>query len=378
MMKKISHSTAIWWLSILAIVAAPVAAMVATTGAQAQSWSWPWETETRREPPPREEQPPPQQYDPRQQPPPYSNNNQPGYGQGAPTYRQSPPAYGQQPPAYQANRSPICLQLEQQLARQANGGQNRAQQIAELSRQIREIRSQLRNAEIRIDRQNCYERFFFSRTLRRSPTCINLARSISGFERQLQDLELQRQQAQSQTSQDRQDEIIRALARNNCGAAYTQEARRRSPMRNFWQDEDTSDGRVRGNTFSGLPFATYRTLCVRLCDGYYFPISFSTLPTHFSRDAQACQSRCAAPTELYFHQNPGGSVAEMISQTNQQPYSQLSTAFRYRKQYVPGCSCKQAEYVEHAPNNPGSGAKPQGAAAQPQEKPKRDAMSPVR
>jgi hypothetical protein len=375
-MKRKSHGTVIWWASILAIAAIPVAATIATTDARAQSsWSWPWETETRREPPPRQEPQPPGQYDPRRQPPPY--------GAPAPGYGQQPPVYGQQPPAYQQNRSPICLQLEQQLARQANGGQNRAQLIAGLSRQIREYRSQLRNAEIRIDRRNCYERFLFTRTLRRTPECINLARSASALERQLRDLELQYQQAQSHTSQDRQDEIIRALARNNCGTTYTREARRRSPMRNFWQDEDTSDGRVRGNTFAGLPFATYRTLCVRLCDGYYFPVSFSTLPTHFARDAQACQSRCAAPTELYFHQNPGGSVAEMISQTNQQPYSQLKSAFRYRKEYVPGCSCKQAEYVDRsAPGFQGNGGRPQGAAAQPGQtpgkKPKRDAMSPVR
>ena len=86
-------------------------------------------------------------------------------------------------------------------------------------------------------------------------------------------------------------------------------------------------------------------MCVRLCDGYYFPVSFSTLPTHFQRDNDACQSKCAAPTELYFHQNPGGSVDQMVSQSTQQPYTALRTAFRYRKEFVKGCSCKQSEFV---------------------------------
>ena len=34
----------------------------------------------------------------------------------------------------------------------------------------------------------------------------------------------------------------------------------------------------------------------------------------------------------------------MLSFSGQQPYTGLKTAFRYRKEYVQGCSCKQAEY----------------------------------
>ncbi len=108
---------------------------------------------------------------------------------------------------------------------------------------------------------------------------------------------------------------------------------------------EESDGpRGPTNQFGNLPFATYRTLCVRLCDGYYFPVSFSTLPNHFQRDAQLCQSQCAAPAELYYHQNPGGAVEQAVSASTQQPYTSLKSAFRYRKEFVQGCSCKQAEY----------------------------------
>ena len=84
---------------------------------------------------------------------------------------------------------------------------------------------------------------------------------------------------------------------------------------------------------------------MRLCDGYYFPVSFSTLPTHFDRDADVCQSKCAAPAELYYHQNPGSSMEQAVSYKTKQTYTSLRTAFRYRKEYVQGCSCKQAEYM---------------------------------
>ena len=76
-----------------------------------------------------------------------------------------------------------------------------------------------------------------------------------------------------------------------------------TPSPALWSDEGDAP-RGPGNQFGNLPFATYRTLCVRLCDGYYFPVSFSTLPNHFQRDAELCQSRCAAPAELLLPPKP--------------------------------------------------------------------------
>src|SRR5688572_4629876 len=34
---------------------------------------------------------------------------------------------------------------------------------------------------------------------------------------------------------------------------------------------------------------TYRTWCVRSCDGYYFPVSFSTTREHLSTDQVTCE-----------------------------------------------------------------------------------------
>jgi hypothetical protein len=171
-----------------------------------------------------------------------------------------------------------------------------------------------------------------------------------------------------------QDDIIRELARNGCGPQYVQEARKRDNASNpfamlFGGGEDGEAPRGPANNFGNLPFATYRTLCVRLCDGYYFPVSFSTLPNHFQRDADVCHDQCAAPAELYYHQNPGGAVEQMVSASTQQPYTSLKSAFRYRKEYVPGCSCKQAEYdpgaLEKRAEAPAPAAAPAPAPAAP-------------
>ena len=92
-------------------------------------------------------------------------------------------------------------------------------------------------------------------------------------------------------------------------------------------------------------------------------MSFSTLPNHFQRDADVCQQRCAAPAELYYHQNPGATVEQATSIKSQQPYSKLPVAMRYRKEYVQGCSCNQAEYVPPASEKKAEGAAPASGTA---------------
>lgn len=98
---------------------------------------------------------------------------------------------------------------------------------------------------------------------------------------------------------------------------------------------DTSVGRLRVPTGG-----TFRTLCVRTCDGYFFPISFSTSSDKFPQDAQICASMCpAAETDLFIYPNPGGEPENMMSLAGI-AYKDLPNAFRHRKEYVEGCSCQ--------------------------------------
>jgi hypothetical protein len=84
----------------------------------------------------------------------------------------------------------------------------------------------------------------------------------------------------------------------------------------------------------------YRTLCVRLCDGYYFPISFSTRASGFARDAAQCTASCGQQARLFYHANPGGSVETMLDLAGR-PYSALPAAFKYRAALVSGCGCQR-------------------------------------
>ncbi len=85
--------------------------------------------------------------------------------------------------------------------------------------------------------------------------------------------------------------------------------------------------------------ATFRSVCVRLCDGYYFPVSFSVTQDRLERDAQVCASRCGNQGRLFVHNNPGGSTEDMMDLAGR-PYRQLKTAFLYRTEFVPSCKCQ--------------------------------------
>ncbi|MCB1505126.1 MAG: DUF2865 domain-containing protein [Hyphomicrobiaceae bacterium] len=331
-------------LAGLAVICA--AGSAAERSAHAQGFGWPWESNERPAPVPRE----PVYREPAR-PAPEPSDGGWSTSQG-----------GQQ----NSGRSSICLRLEQRLVQESQGGNKAREQLPQVENDLRQAQRDLRKLERDLDRADCYEWFLFSKQLRNTRVCRKAVNDVDEVKRRIADLEGQRHEIQSTSGRSYQDEIIRELARNNCGSSYQQEARRRDggSFSGLWQDEDSAASSS-ANGFRALPFATYRTVCVRLCDGYYFPVSFSTLPNHFQRDAEVCQSKCAAPAQLYYYQNPGGAVDQMVAFDNNQQYTKLKTAFLYRKEYISGCSCKQAEYVPQTAIPGGRKADASGAGLPP-------------
>jgi len=97
--------------------------------------------------------------------------------------------------------------------------------------------------------------------------------------------------------------------------------------------------RLFGDDGNFMSAANYRTVCVRLCDGYYFPVSFSVAREHFDRDRQVCENRCGGQGRLFAYRNPGGVLEDMEDLAGR-PYRQLRTAFLYRSEYVESCRCQ--------------------------------------
>jgi hypothetical protein len=90
---------------------------------------------------------------------------------------------------------------------------------------------------------------------------------------------------------------------------------------------------------------TVRTLCVRMCDGFYFPISGATTRSELARDADRCSALCSAEAQLFYYANAGGNIDTMVDLMGR-AYSSLPNAFKYRHTLVKGCRCRPQPWSE--------------------------------
>jgi hypothetical protein len=247
-------------------------------------------------------------------------------------------------------RVEYCQRLEQQLVDEWRRSSSSRDELPKIEQQIREADANFRKLSQDAERRQCYEdAFLFGRTLRRTPECVRLNRDIETARRDVRTLQQQRERiARPGASRSTQDDLIAELARRGCGADYQRqyEARRRAPsFFSFFGEREDTFRQQPDLTEPALPFSTYRTMCVRACDGYYFPVSFSTLPSQFAADETKCQNRCAAPSSLFIYRNPGEEIEQMVS-LDGKSYSSLPNAWLYRKRFISGCSCNSGEYSQ--------------------------------
>ncbi len=88
---------------------------------------------------------------------------------------------------------------------------------------------------------------------------------------------------------------------------------------------------------------TYRTMCVRSCDGYFYPMSYAASTRDFERDEKRCEASCPGVTmELYYGETSVDDAARMQSTKSSKFYAELPTAFFHQKvsaQTPAGCVC---------------------------------------
>lgn len=81
-----------------------------------------------------------------------------------------------------------------------------------------------------------------------------------------------------------------------------------------------------------------RPVCVRLCDGYFFPLA-TARRAGVANDQAACSDQCPdASTALYFLPS-GSDRIEDASSARGERYTALATALRYRSTGVDACTC---------------------------------------
>jgi hypothetical protein len=250
-------------------------------------------------------------------------------------------------PATPAN--PVCARLETQLGAIDRGTVDpaRADQIKRYEDASRQQQGELDRLNTQARRFGCQGGGFFSLFGGQNPQCTPLNQQIqqtrANLERTLADLDRMQGGGAGDREAQRQT-VIAALAQGNCGPQYRAAAnQQRGFFENLFGGNRTGGG-FGGDTGGGLfssNSGSYRTVCVRTCDGYYYPISYATTQDKFGEDAQTCQQTCPA-AETVLMTNPTGADINQAVSSSGAPYSSLPNAFKYRTQLVPTCSCRQA------------------------------------
>jgi hypothetical protein len=269
-------------------------------------------------------------------------------------------AAAQVPPGLPQAQMQMCIRLEAELARIDRPGADASEQRRHedaVARQQAELDRTIAQAQ----RLGCARPndFFLFGAPERPRQCDQLERQIDRMQQTLDRLmsELGRTGPQGADRDFQRRQLLVALAQNNCGAQYRaavpqQAARPRQQPGNFLEQlfgrpgdfqDDEPVMEPAPDAMGPATVGTYRTLCVRTCDGFYFPISFSATPVKFGEDERICKAQCPASEVILFaHRNPGEDVSQAMSADGQQRYSKLPNAFKYRQSYDPGCSCRLA------------------------------------
>lgn len=266
--------------------------------------------------------------------------------------------------------SRLCRQLEAELASMARTPHSTAR-VRKYDIAMDKQREEMRKARSLRLRAGCSRSLFGGG----SSECAGLNAKMERMERNLEALRRKRNQFSGKGSDRARARIMASLDANRCRDEKTANG---SPLRGIDRnadllgqifggsqerplpqglDEDQDDKHVRRlpdpleatgggrSVFVTIPplAREFRTLCVRTCDGYFFPMSPASSLGDFDRDQKACEASCpGTDVRLYFHRAVGEKPHDMISSASGVPYSRLPTAYIFKKPEAPrpaGCDC---------------------------------------
>jgi hypothetical protein len=175
---------------------------------------------------------------------------------------------------------------------------------------VRGLKRELARTISQADRRGCFRGFFFRA---RGKGCGSLLSRIERLEEMIH---------QPAPRPRNRDWVKRELARNGCFEKSPADTRTAETPAINTPDIASSGG--------------YRTVCVRSCDGYFFPLGFSQSKSEFARDRETCKGIYGdAAADLYFYPSDG-SPDQMIS-LDGNAYAKENFAFAYQREFRPAC-----------------------------------------
>ena len=255
------------------------------------------------------------------------------------------------PPPQGTAVNPMCPRLEAQLAtidRGGGGDPAKDEQIRRYQDAAAKQQSELDRVTSQAKRMGCDSSGFFSLFSGQSAQCGPVNNQIQQMRANLEQITTSLERLRGGFGGAERDSqrrsVLAALAQNNCGPQYANAARGPGSFLEslFGNNNNNNSNPMTPGVDLGPQSGTYRTVCVRTCDGFYFPISFATVPARFPDDERTCKNLCpAAEASLFSYRNPGEDMNQAVS-INGQPYSSSPNAFRYRQEFNPSCACKAA------------------------------------
>ncbi|MEM5501267.1 DUF2865 domain-containing protein [Ahrensia kielensis] len=217
-----------------------------------------------------------------------------------------------------------CASLQHQLSSLSGGSSNYAKYDAAAERQSTEIWYVKRDMR----RANCNSS--------NSGQCRAMTATLRKMNANYKAL-IRKRESFSGGSGRRAQSIKRKLAALNCNSSG-QTTRKKSVI----VKTPTAPRKATPSIATG---GGYRTMCVRTCDGYYFPVSHASSNRDFKRDEAICNALCpATESRLFVYKNSTEAQSEEMVSLEGKPYTELPTAFKYRTQTrSPTCSCGVAD-----------------------------------
>ena len=240
-----------------------------------------------------------------------------------------------------------CAQLDNALRQFDRNGD--FQQMGGNSQAARQAQRDVQAMESRYVRDGCNDDAKAGRQL--TQQCKQIGREVLRLREVAASVGQQVETANAVAGQ--REAILQEMARfgcgNNNGSSATFTTDRQSVFDRIFgttSEGDFTNGQMidGGGYWGHQGYQTVRTVCVRLSDGYFWPISYATLQDYVLQDDAMCQASCpTTPVALYFYNNPGEEPEQMRNQYGE-PYMSLPTAFAYRDALdtSPSASCKVA------------------------------------
>ena len=214
----------------------------------------------------------------------------------------------------------------QSLKAEINAG-GRAGRAGQFDAALRQQQYELDRTQTYSESIGCNSGFFFGAP----PQCSSIEARIQRMQDNIDQL---RQQMDSGDGGDRRRAMIEQY-NSYCSTDADAGAGRMVPVD---PDAAPSEPAPDGEAPATRPVHS-KALCVRHCDGGFFPITDEATPDNLDRLGEICKAQCPnAETSLYTVA-PSEGIENAVG-ADGSPYTALPAAFKYQKSYDPACACK--------------------------------------